>query len=54
MSVNLRFPGVFIRQELTTQVSALHPAHIWSLISIVAGASWYLQVRKRIQLAKSR
>jgi hypothetical protein len=50
----LRFISEFVREEFTTQVGMLHLAHIWSIISIVAGAVWYIQVRKRNQSAKSR
>lgn len=50
----LRFLSEFVREEFTTQVGALHLAHIWSMIAIIAGAFFYLRGRKRIQLAKSR
>lgn len=50
----LRFLSEFVREEFTTQVGSLHLAHIWSMISIVAGVATYLWVRKRNQSAKSR
>lgn len=49
----LRFISEFVREEFTTQVGALHLAHIWSIISILAGAIWYGLVRKRNQSAKA-
>lgn len=43
----LRFLIECVREEYTARVGVLHLAHIWSLISIAAGAAWYLAIIKK-------
>lgn len=43
----LRFLCEFVREEYTTRLGALHLAHLWSLLAIVAGTVWYLLLLKK-------
>ena len=50
----LRFLSEFVREEFTTQVGALHLAHIWSLISMGVGAGIYIYISKTQKEVKNR
>lgn len=44
----LRFAMEFFREEYTTNVGVLHLAHVWAIVSVVAGSIWLLKVNKII------
>ena len=46
----LRFLCEFVREEYTTQVGFLHLAHVWSILSIAAGAIWLCLLNRKRKL----
>jgi len=42
-----RFFAEWLREEYTGSIGIIHLAHIWSVISIVVGASFYFELKKK-------
>ncbi len=49
-----RFAAEFVREEGQTVFGPIHLAHIWSLISIAAGAAILIMLRRKQSLAASK
>ncbi len=50
----LRFILEWFRQEYTTRIGIFHLAHIWALLSLVLGISFYAEVTQRSKKQRER